>query len=72
VTWLPPDAGEATVSLDEFATGRAGATIGRVSVPSPDGPVSAPLVLDQPITDPGPGWRLLNPVPVITALIESR
>jgi D-alanyl-D-alanine carboxypeptidase (penicillin-binding protein 5/6) len=29
-------------------------------------------VLDRGISDPGPGWRLLNPVPVIAALIESR
>lgn len=72
VAWHAVAAGEPTVSVEEFATGRAGTTIGRVSVDAPDGPVSSPLVLDEPINDPGPGWRLLNPVPVIRALIESR
>ncbi len=72
VAWHAVATGEPTVTVDEFATGRAGAAIGRVSVEAPGGPVSTPLVLDEPINDPGPGWRLLNPVPVIAALIESR
>ncbi|HYI31878.1 MAG TPA: hypothetical protein VEX88_00265 [Glaciibacter sp.] len=72
VSWHALTSGEPTVTVDDFATGRAGATIGRVSVDASGGPVSSPLVLDEPINDPGPGWRLLNPVPVITALIESR
>lgn len=72
IAWHAVAAGEPTVTVDEFATGRAGATIGRVSVDVPGGPVSTPLVLDEPISDPGPGWRLLNPAPVIAALLESR
>lgn len=72
LAWHSIATGEPTVAVDDFATGRAGTTIGRVSVDAAGGPVSSPLVLDQPIRDPGPGWRLLNPFPVIAALIASR
>jgi len=33
--------------------------------------VTSPLVLDATISAPGPGWRLLNPVPMISALLEQ-
>jgi D-alanyl-D-alanine carboxypeptidase (penicillin-binding protein 5/6) len=61
-----------TVTVNSFSTARAGANVGRVSIDAPGGAVSSPLVLDKPIHDPGPGWRLLNPIPVITALLQSR
>jgi len=69
--WQAQAPGAATVTLDNFSTGRAGRTIGRVSVEAGGTPVSAPLVLDRTISAPGPGWRLLNPVPMITALIAA-
>ncbi len=70
--WQAQAPGAATVTLDTFSTGRAGRTIGRVSVEAAGTPVSAPLVLDRTISAPGPGWRLLNPVPMITALLAAR
>jgi hypothetical protein len=33
---------------------------------------ASPLELDATIRDPGAGWRLLHPGPVIAALIDSR
>jgi D-alanyl-D-alanine carboxypeptidase (penicillin-binding protein 5/6) len=62
----------ADVKLDPFSTRGGGATVGRVTVVAAGDSVSSPLVLDRAISDPGPGWRLLNPVPVIAALIKSR
>lgn len=69
--WLARPFVSPSVKLDTFSTGRRGRTVGRVSVDAFGETVSAPLVLDRAISDPGPGWRLLNPVPVISALIES-
>jgi D-alanyl-D-alanine carboxypeptidase (penicillin-binding protein 5/6) len=69
--WQPAVPGHATVTLDSFSTGRSGTIVGRVAVDAAGGSVSAPLVLDHGIDDPGPGWRLLNPVPMIAALIQS-
>jgi D-alanyl-D-alanine carboxypeptidase (penicillin-binding protein 5/6) len=69
--WQAQAPGAATVTLDDFSTGLAGRTIGRVSVEAGGTPVSAPLVLDRTISAPGPGWRLLNPVPMITALLAA-
>lgn len=70
--WHSVAATDPTVTVDEFSTGRAGMTVGRVAVDDSGRAVSSPLVLDEAITDPGLGWRLLNPVPVIAALVESR
>lgn len=73
VGWQAVATGAPEVSVDSFATARKGETIGRVRVETGDGStVSSPLELDVTIRDPGAGWRLLNPVPVIGALIESR
>jgi D-alanyl-D-alanine carboxypeptidase (penicillin-binding protein 5/6) len=69
--WQATTPGAAKVNLDTFSTGRAGKTVGRVSVQAGGDAVSAPLVLDRTISAPGPGWRLLNPVPMITALLDS-
>ena len=73
VGWQAVATGEADVSIDTFATARKGETIGRVRVETGDGStVSSPLELDATIRDPGAGWRLLHPGPVIAALIDSR
>jgi len=73
VGWQALATGAPDVSIDPFATARMGETIGRVRVATGDGStVSSPLELDASIRDPGAGWRLLNPVPVIAALIDSR
>lgn len=63
---------DATVTLESFATGRTGRLVGRVSSNAAGEAVSSPLVLDRAISDPGLGWRLLHPVPLITALLASR
>ncbi|SDK70321.1 D-alanyl-D-alanine carboxypeptidase (penicillin-binding protein 5/6) [Cryobacterium psychrotolerans] len=72
VTWQSASSDGAAVKLDAFSTGRAGKVVGRVSTDAAGKPVSSPLVLDRAISDPGLGWRLLHPVPVIAALIASR
>ncbi|TFC95790.1 MULTISPECIES: hypothetical protein [Cryobacterium] len=64
-----PDA--AAVTVETFATGRAGTVVGRVTVEAGGAEVTSKLVLDQTISAPGLGWRLLHPVPMISALIES-
>jgi D-alanyl-D-alanine carboxypeptidase (penicillin-binding protein 5/6) len=63
---------DAEVSLDEIATGRAGSKVGRVSVDAFGETVTSTLELDDTLTDPGPGWRLLHPIPLIGALLDSR
>jgi D-alanyl-D-alanine carboxypeptidase (penicillin-binding protein 5/6) len=74
--WQTAAPGDAEVSLDTFATGRAGQAIGKVVArtgsPSGGDTVSSRLVLDSALNDPGPGWRLLNPIPVIAALLAAQ
>lgn len=72
VAWRAAATSAPTVETDNFATGRAGTHVGTVTVEAGGERVSSPLELDSAITDPGLLWRLLNPVPVITALIESQ
>jgi D-alanyl-D-alanine carboxypeptidase (penicillin-binding protein 5/6) len=62
----------AEVTLDEIATGRDGSKVGRVTVDAFGETVTSTLELDDSLSDPGPGWRLLHPVPVISALLDSR
>ncbi|MBC7441284.1 MAG: hypothetical protein H7311_01945, partial [Ramlibacter sp.] len=69
--WQAVAPGVAAVKLDDISTGRAGRTIGRVSVEAGGETVSSPLVLDRTIPAPGLGWRLLHPVPMITALLDA-
>jgi len=69
--WQAAPVGAATLDLDAFATGRSGMTVGRVTVDASGEAVTSPLVLDATISAPGPGWRLLNPVPMISALLEQ-
>jgi D-alanyl-D-alanine carboxypeptidase (penicillin-binding protein 5/6) len=59
------------VTLDEVTTGREGSTVGEVSVDAFGQSVTSSLELDSRLSDPGPGWRLLHPIPVISALIAS-
>jgi D-alanyl-D-alanine carboxypeptidase (penicillin-binding protein 5/6) len=60
------------VDAKPLATGSKGEQVGSVTVTTPDGDVNVLLELDQRIGDPGPLWRLTNPVPVIQAFIVSR
>lgn len=69
--WQAAAPTDAAVTLDDVATGRAGAKIGRVSVDAFGESVSSTLELDSSLIDPGPGWRLLNPIPVISALVAT-
>ncbi|MDO9398260.1 MAG: hypothetical protein Q7T71_17070, partial [Herbiconiux sp.] len=61
-----------TVDAKPIRTGNQGQQVGTVTVHTPDEDVTVMLELDQRIGDPGPLWRLTNPVPVITAFLESR
>ncbi|WP_440709681.1 hypothetical protein [Herbiconiux sp. YIM B11900] len=63
---------EYAVDATPLTTGNKGQQVGSVTVTTPDGDVTVLLELDQRIGDPGPLWRLGNPVPVITAFIDSR
>ena len=59
------------MTLDDVTTGRAGNKVGRVTVDAFGESVSSTLELDSSLTDPGPGWRLLHPIPVISALVAT-
>ncbi|MCS5720907.1 hypothetical protein N1028_00590 [Herbiconiux sp. CPCC 203407] len=63
---------EYRVDAEELSTASAGRDVGSVTVSTPDGDVTVLLELDARLGDPGPMWRLGNPVPVITAFIDSR
>jgi D-alanyl-D-alanine carboxypeptidase (penicillin-binding protein 5/6) len=60
------------VEAKQLSSGSPGQQIGTVTVGTPTGDVSVILQLDGRIGDPGPLWRLTNPVPVISAFIDSR
>ncbi|SDS58588.1 D-alanyl-D-alanine carboxypeptidase family protein [Microterricola viridarii] len=68
--WAAQDA-SLLVELDELSTAQLGRIVGSVSVSTPGGEHRSRLELDRAITDPGPAWRLLNPVPMITALLAE-
>jgi len=61
-----------SVDAKPLTTGSQGQQVGSVTVTTPDGDVNVLLELDRRLGDPGPLWRLTNPVPVISAFIESR
>jgi D-alanyl-D-alanine carboxypeptidase (penicillin-binding protein 5/6) len=63
---------EYRVDAKPLATGSKGQQVGSVTVTTPDGDLNVLLELDGRLGDPGPLWRLMNPVPVITAFIDSR
>lgn len=70
LAWAAQDAG-LTVELDTLSTATLGTVVGSVTVSTAGGEQHSRLQLDRAITDPGPAWRLLNPVPMIGALLES-
>ncbi|MBG6212391.1 MAG: hypothetical protein LH475_12545 [Cryobacterium sp.] len=61
----------ATVTLKSFTTARKGANVGQVQLTVTGEKLSAALKLDGGIADPGPGWRLLHPIVMITALFRQ-
>ncbi|AMB58223.1 hypothetical protein [Microterricola viridarii] len=68
--WAAQDA-SLQVELDDLSTAPLGTIVGSVSVSTPAGEQRSRLQLDRAIVDPGPGWRLMNPVPMIGALLAS-
>ena len=69
--WQATTPEAATVELKDFATARTGANVGQVRLTVAGEKLSAALKLDQGIADPGPGWRLLHPIVMITALLDQ-
>ncbi|TFD09417.1 MULTISPECIES: hypothetical protein [unclassified Cryobacterium] len=69
--WQAATPEAATVELKDFATARTGANVGQVRLTVAGEKLSAALKLDQGIADPGPGWRLLHPIVMITALLDQ-
>ncbi|WP_104170256.1 D-alanyl-D-alanine carboxypeptidase family protein [Cryobacterium sp. M23] len=69
--WQAQAPGDAEVILETVSTGRAGKTVGRVTVEAGGAEVTSTLVLDRTISAPGLGWRLLNPAPMISALFAA-
>ena len=69
--WQAEAPGDAEVTHETLSIGRAGKTVGRVTVEAGGAEVISTLVLDETISPPGLGWRLLHPAPMISALIES-
>lgn len=63
--------GDVTVDVDSFTTARAGRDVGRVVVPTPTGELASPLTLSVDIGDPGPIWRLTNPLPILGAYFDG-
>lgn len=64
--------GEASVTVESFTTAPAGRDVGRVSVPSAAGDLGSPLQLSDDIRDPGPLWRLMNPIPLVGAFFAAQ
>ena len=64
--------GEASVTVDPFATAPDGREVGRVAVATATGELASPLRLAGDIRDPGPIWRLTNPGHVIDAFLGAQ
>jgi D-alanyl-D-alanine carboxypeptidase (penicillin-binding protein 5/6) len=64
--------GEASVTVEPFATAPDGREVGRVAVATATGELASPLRLRGDIRDPGPMWRLTNPGPVIDAFLSAQ
>ncbi|WP_104135382.1 D-alanyl-D-alanine carboxypeptidase family protein [Cryobacterium sp. Y62] len=69
--WQAATPEAATVTLKDFTTARTGANIGKVQLTVAGEKLSAALKLDRAINNPGPGWRLLHPIVMITALLDQ-
>ncbi|GGF39245.1 D-alanyl-D-alanine carboxypeptidase family protein [Subtercola lobariae] len=61
-----------TVTAVPLTTALGSTSAGTVTFALPDGPLSVGLKLSQPLTDPGPLWRLTHPIPVIQAFLDAR
>ncbi|MBB5641544.1 D-alanyl-D-alanine carboxypeptidase family protein [Cryobacterium roopkundense] len=70
--WQAATPTEPDITLDPVVSGREGKVVGRIAVTGTAGEASSALELDSTISAPGPGWRLTHPIPLITALIDSR
>ena len=66
------DPGEAKVSVERFTTAPAGRVVGSVAVSTADGDLTSELELSSSIGDPGPLWRLGNPVALIGAFVADQ
>lgn len=64
--------GEASVTVEPFATAAKGRNVGRVAVPSATGEIASPLELSADIRDPGPLWRLSHPIELISAFVADQ
>ena len=60
------------VAAAAVTTALGGTSVGTVTFNLPTGPLTVALKLSTPVSDPGPLWRLTNPVPVIRAFLDSR
>ena len=63
-----------TVSFDDPAAvnaAKVGNKVGRVTLDTLNGSVSTPLVMSASVNDPGPLWRLSNPMALLTGLLGS-
>jgi D-alanyl-D-alanine carboxypeptidase (penicillin-binding protein 5/6) len=60
------------VSATPITTATTGKSVGMVTFHTQAGDIEVPLQLDSRVSDPGPLWRLTNPVPVIDAFLKSR
>lgn len=61
----------ASVEVAPFATAPAGREVGDVTVRIGDREITSVLELDEPITDPGPLWRLANPAAIVEAFLAD-
>lgn len=64
--------GEASVTVEKFSTAPDGREVGRVTVSTATGKLAAPLQMSGDIRDPGPIWRLANPLPLIGAFLDGQ
>jgi len=72
LAWVGSPLHAPTVKTEPVTTGRAGRTVGHASLTVDGQDVSSPLVLDRSIRDPGLGWRLLHPLPILSELMQPR
>jgi D-alanyl-D-alanine carboxypeptidase (penicillin-binding protein 5/6) len=53
------------VRAGDVRTIRKGERLGEVTFRIDDGTLEAPVVATASVPDPGPGWRLLHPIPML-------
>ncbi|MCU1479589.1 MAG: hypothetical protein JWQ19_375 [Subtercola sp.] len=61
-----------TVAAAPVTTALGGTSAGTATFDLPGGPLTVALKLSNALSDPGPLWRLTNPVPVIQSFVDSR